>query len=98
MTITKETIVKKISEDNQWSRSASKCALEKLIDIIFRTLGRGEDILITGFGKFKVHDKRARMVLNPQTFKEIEIEARRVVTFRASGRLKQQTNKKAQKK
>ena len=55
--------------------------INELIEIIKETLESGEDILISGFGKFELRDKPARPGRDPQTGKEYEIDARRVVTF-----------------
>ena len=59
-----------------------------LVDLVFETmketLGRGEKIKISGFGNFVVKEKNARRGRNPQTGQEIEISARRVLTFKSS--------------
>jgi integration host factor subunit alpha len=67
--------------------------MEKLLEILFRTLSNGEDVLISGFGKFKVLTKNARLGRNPHTMEEISLKARKVVTFKASDSLRQKTNK-----
>ena len=56
-------------------------------------LAKGESVKISGFGNFEVHTKTARPGRNPQTGEPVVIAARRVVTFRASGSLRQQVNK-----
>ena len=56
------------------------------------TLERGDKIKISGFGNFQVRQKKARVGRNPQTGKEIEISARRVLTFRPSQVLKSALN------
>jgi integration host factor subunit alpha len=92
MTVTKETIIKRIAEDTGWSRADSKKAMQKLLAIMFKALSNGEDILISGFGKFKVLHKNARMGRNPHTMEEIKLKARKVVSFRASENLRRKTN------
>jgi integration host factor subunit alpha len=92
MTVTKETIIKRIGEDTGWSRTESKRALHKLLGIMFRTLSNDEDILISGFGKFRVLHKSARLGRNPHTLEEIKLKARKVVSFKASEKLRQKTN------
>ncbi|MDR2386255.1 MAG: HU family DNA-binding protein [Deltaproteobacteria bacterium] len=92
MTVTKETIIKNIGSQTGWSRSDSKKAMQKLLSIMFKTLSGGEDILISGFGKFKVLHKNARLGRNPHTMEEIKLKARRVVSFKASENLRRKTN------
>ncbi|MDR1309242.1 MAG: integration host factor subunit alpha [Deltaproteobacteria bacterium] len=92
MTVTKETIIKKITEETGWSRSDSKKAMQKLLGIMFKALSNGEDILISGFGKFKVLHKGARLGRNPHTMEEIKLKARKVVSFKASETLRRKTN------
>ena len=74
----------------------SKKESADLVDLVFETmketLGRGEKIKISGFGNFIVRDKKARIGRNPQTGQEIEISARRVLTFRPSQVLKSALN------
>jgi integration host factor subunit alpha len=92
MTVTKETIIKKIGEVTGWSRTDSKKAMQKLLAVMFKALSNGEDILISGFGKFKVLHKNARLGRNPHTMEEIKLRARRVVSFKASENLRRMTN------
>jgi integration host factor subunit alpha len=56
------------------------------------SLENSDIILLSGFGKFSVKDKRPRKGMNPQTGEELIIDARRVVTFKPSGRLKDKIN------
>jgi integration host factor subunit alpha len=67
-----------------------------MIDLVFETmkarLAEGENVKLSGFGNFTVADKAARMGRNPQTGKELEISARRVVKFKASQVLKGRVN------
>ena len=73
------------------SREAAT-VVNDIIDILSETLIAGEDIKISGFGKFYLRDKNARRGRNPQTGAEIEISARRVLGFKASDSLKQSLN------
>jgi integration host factor subunit alpha len=74
----------------------SKKEAADLVDEVFEalkeTLGRGEKVKISGFGNFVLRDKRARQGRNPQTGDPIRIEARRVLSFKASQLLKQALN------
>jgi integration host factor subunit alpha len=69
--------------------------LQSLLEIIKKTLENGEDILISGFGKFCINNKRKRTGRNPQTAEEMTLRARRVVGFRCSGVLRNEINGKA---
>lgn len=63
--------------------------VETFFEILKQTLERGDKIKIAGFGNFVVRDKKARIGRNPQTGEQIEIAARRVLTFKTSDLLKQ---------
>ena len=69
-------------------------ALEALVEIIKSSLESGEPVLISGFGKFDVKDKGRRRGRNPHTGMESDIEPRRVVRFKLSGRLRDRVNRK----
>ncbi|MCU0787686.1 MAG: HU family DNA-binding protein [Verrucomicrobia bacterium] len=66
----------------------SRAALSLLNEIIKAKLASGEDVLISGFGKFCVKKKRERKVRNPQTGGDMMLAPRRVVTFKCSGKLR----------
>ncbi|NQT57613.1 MAG: HU family DNA-binding protein [Bacteroidetes bacterium] len=59
--------------------------VESLLEIIKNTLASGEDVLITGFGKFIVKDKKERKGRNPHTAGDMKLRARRVIVFKCSG-------------
>jgi integration host factor subunit alpha len=67
-------------------------AVESLLEIIKSTLESGEDVLISGFGKFCVKDKNERKGRNPATGETAILPARRVVTFKCSGKLREKIN------
>jgi len=92
VTITKETLINKIYNQVGLSKARSKQVVEALIEIIKRSLENGEDVLISGFGKFMVRNKSARRGRNPQTSEELQLRARRVVSFKLSGVLKRRIN------
>jgi integration host factor subunit alpha len=71
--------------------------VEVLIDTIKNTLADGEDVMLSGFGKFSVRDKKARVGRNPVTGDKLLLEARRVVTFKPSTMLKEQVNRGSNK-
>jgi integration host factor subunit alpha len=66
--------------------------VETLIELIKQTLESGDDVLISGFGKFYVKEKAARKGRNPATGEELMLKGRRVVTFRCSQKLQAMLN------
>ena len=82
--MTKADLVDAIYQRVGFSKKESAKIVEQVFDIIKETLETGENIKISGFGNFVVRDKRARVGRNPQTGEEIEISARRVLTFKPS--------------
>ena len=92
MTCTKTTLIEKISDSFNQNPTQSKETVEALIEIIKSTLASGEDIMISGFGKFQVIDKSPRKGRNPATGESMLLEKRRVVTFKCAGKLKDRMN------
>ncbi|MDP8222326.1 MAG: integration host factor subunit alpha [Candidatus Lernaella stagnicola] len=82
--MTKADLVNAIYERVGFSKKESARIVELVFDIIKETLSEGEKIKISGFGNFVVREKRSRIGRNPQTGEEIEISARRVLTFKPS--------------
>ena len=91
-TLTKADIISAIQTANGYSLNKSTEITETLLDIIKRTLEFGEDVLILGFGKFKVKDKRERRGRNPATDEDMILPPRKVVTFKCSGSLRDRLN------
>ena len=91
--MTKADIIEQIYEKVGFSKKESAEIVELVFDTMKETLERGEKIKISGFGNFVVRQKRPRIGRNPQTGEEIEITARRVLTFRPSQVLKSALNK-----
>ena len=89
MALNKAHIVNSIYNRLDIPKHRSIEVVESLLEIIKRTLANGEDVLITGFGKFCVKDKGKRRGRNPQTGEDIMMRPRRVVTFRCSGILRE---------
>ena len=94
MSLTKANIVDSVYRDLGLSKFESAQVIESILEIIKRTLESGEDVLISGFGKFCVHEKNQHRGRNPQTGKDIRLRARKVVTFRCSGTLRDKINGK----
>ena len=92
MTLTKSHLVDAIAEQNGFSKKKSTETVETILEIIKSTLVSGEDVLISGFGKFCVKEKRERKGRNPATGEDMMLAPRRVVTFKCSGKLKDRIN------
>ena len=92
MTLTQSDIINSIYQNIDLRKSDATRALETILEIIKSSLESGESILISGFGKFEVRDKHKRRGRNPQTGDDLMLDARRVVTFKCSGVLKDKLN------
>jgi len=92
MALTKADIGDSVSRELGMSKSTSVELVETILDLIKNTLAKGEDVLISGFGKFCVKDKRQRKGRNPQTGTDMSLPPRRVVTFKSSGILRNKVN------
>jgi len=92
LALTKTEIVEKISEKLDLKPSQAKDTIEELLEIIKTTLASGEDIMFSGFGKFKVNEKAPRKGRNPATDEEMMLKKRRVVTFKCAGKLRDRIN------
>jgi len=92
MTLTKEELVNAIAEANGYPRNRSVELVEILLELIKSKLAAGEDVLISGFGKFCVKEKHQRRGRNPASGEAMMLDARRVVTFKCSGQLREKIN------
>lgn len=90
--MTKADIIETVYEKVGFSKKESAEIVEMVFDTIKETLERGEKIKISGFGNFVIRSKKPRVGRNPQTGEEIEISARRVLTFKPSQVLKSALN------
>ncbi len=95
--MTKADLVETIYEKIGFSRKESAEIVDLVFDLMKETLENGEKIKISGFGNFLVRQKRSRKGRNPQTGEEIEISARRVLTFKPSQVLRKALNPPADK-
>ena len=92
MTLTKMDIVEKISETIDLSGAEAKDTVEEMLEIIKLTLASGNDLMISGFGKFQVNEKAPRKGRNPATGETMMLGGRKIVTFKCSGKLRNQIN------
>ncbi len=92
MTLTKKDLKDSITNQLNISTEESGELFETLIETIKETLESGEDVMISGFGKFSVQNKNERRGRNPSTGEDLFLESRRVVSFKFSGRLRDWIN------
>ena len=92
MTLTKANIVDAIHNDLGFPKNRSAEFIEILLEQIKSTLEKGEDVLISGFGKFCVKNKKERRGRNPATGDDMMLSKRQVVTFRCSHLLREKIN------
>ncbi len=93
-TPTKAGIVDLVNKELGFKRQNSKQVVETLIEVIKKSLEAGENLLISGFGKFCLCEKSERRGRNPATGEEAVLPARRVVTFKCSRKLREKVNGK----
>ncbi|HUV76508.1 MAG TPA: integration host factor subunit alpha [Desulfobacterales bacterium] len=91
MALTKNDIVTSI-HDLGFTKKKSVEIIESLLEIIKSSLEKNEDVLISGFGKFCVKQKKQRRGRNPATGDDLMLKERKVVTFKCSGKLRDKIN------
>ena len=91
-TLTKADIINAIQRENEYSRKRATELMEALLELIKTTLESGEDVLVSGFGKFYVQSKKERRGRNPATGEDLMLAPRGVVTFKCSGKLRKVVN------
>ena len=94
MTLTKSDIINGIYNSTDLKLYQSTKTVENLLELIKKTLESGEDILISGFGKFYVKNKNDRRGRNPVTGNDMMLGARRVVRFKCSPMLRKKISGK----
>ncbi|MCX8012491.1 MAG: integration host factor subunit alpha [Desulfobacterota bacterium] len=92
--MTKADLIENIYEKVGLSKEESSQIVELVLETLKETLERGEKVKISGFGNFVVRAKRSRRGRNPQTGEEIQITARKVLTFKSSPILKKVLNER----
>jgi integration host factor subunit alpha len=92
MTLTKADIINTVYQEIGFTKNHSIKLVEQLLEIIKSTLESGEDVLVSGFGKFCVKEKQERRGRNPATGGDLILRPRRVVTFKCSGVLREKVN------
>ena len=92
MALTKHDIAERIREQLDLTKNQSVEVTESLLEIMKSAMESGDDVLISGFGKFSVIEKKARKGRNPATGEDLMLRSRRVVTFKCSGKLRRKIN------
>jgi integration host factor subunit alpha len=92
MSLTKDKLITHLQIQMQISKQEARQAVEGTLEIMKNTLARGKNLLISGFGKFSVRQKRERCGRNPQTKERLTLRPRKVLVFRASGVLRERIN------
>ena len=92
MTITRAHLTDSVHNRLGFPKAKSAGLVESVFEIMKNTLENGEDILISGFGKFCIKGKRDRRGRNPWTGEDMVLGSRQIVTFKCSGALKDRLN------
>lgn len=94
MSLTKADIAESVRKELSVTKNRSLEIVETLLELIKGSLASGDDVLISGFGKFCVNSKRDRKGRNPATGGDMMLKARKIVTFKCSGKLRAAINGK----
>jgi len=93
MTLTKADLVQQVYKNHEnLTKLQATDSVETLLRLAKETMISGSDLLLSGFGKFNVKHKKQRRGRNPQTGEQLDLDARRVVTFKPSGILRTRIN------
>ena len=92
MTLTKENLIQTLYDQSGFSKHQSRALVETVFEMVKQSLESGDDVLISGFGKFCVKKKSPRKGRNPATGEDLTLDARRVVVFKSSTVLRDKVN------
>ena len=92
MALTKDKLVIRLQTQLGLTKPESRQMVERLFGLMKDTLTNGEDLLVSGFGKFLVRKKNERRGRNPQTKESLTLAARKVLVFKTSGVLRNRIN------
>jgi DNA-binding protein HU-beta len=90
----KTQLIEAVAADSGLSKADSARAVESLIDTVAKTLKKGDEVSITGFGKFSVVKRAARQGVNPRTGERVKIKASKAPKFSPGAALKQAVSPK----
>src|SRR4030065_671348 len=94
MTVPKDHIINSICTQLDLPKKKAADMLESLLELVEKTLESGDDVLVSGFGKFCVKQKKERKGRNPATGQDLMLGSRKVVTFKCSPILRSTINMK----
>ena len=92
MSLTKANLIEALAEKSGLPKNNASAVVEAFLETIKHTLESGEDVMISGFGKFTVKEKKQRKGRNPATGNDLMLDARRVVRFKCSNLLRDRIN------
>ena len=92
MTLTKADLVEEVMQTSGLTKAQCADIVDSILSIVKDRLAAGEDVLVSGFGKFEVKEKSARRGRNPATGGDLLLRPRKVVTFKCSGKLRKRVN------
>jgi DNA-binding protein HU-beta len=90
----KSQLIEAVAADSGLSKADSSRAIESLLATVTKTLKKGDEVSITGFGKFSVVKRAARLGVNPRTGEKVKIKASKAPKFSAGASLKQAVSPK----
>ena len=94
MSLTKANLIQALAEKSGLPKNNASAVVETVLETIKHTLESGEDVMISGFVKFTVQEKKKRKGRNPATGNDLMLDARRVVRFKCSNLLRDRINGK----
>ena len=94
MTLVKDDLIQTLYDQSGFSKQKARTTVETVFELAKKTLESGEDVLISGFGKFSVKKKAPRKGRNPVTREDLTLDSRTVVTFRCSPVMRERVNGK----
>jgi DNA-binding protein HU-beta len=90
----KSQLIDAVASDSGLTKTDSARAVESLLHAVTKTLKKGDEVNITGFGKFSVIQRAARQGVNPRTGERVKIKASKAPKFSAGASLKQAVSPK----
>lgn len=96
MAFTKAHLIDAVMAHTGFTKKRAYEIVETILELMKRSLEAGDDVLISGFGKFSVHQKHERRGRNPSTGQDLMLPPRKVVAFKCSGKLRKAMNRKAE--
>jgi DNA-binding protein HU-beta len=93
MSMNKTDLINAVADDSGMTKVQSEKAVKAVFDTITNELAKGGSVTLVGFGTFSVSERSARTGINPQTRKQIKIDAKKVAKFKPGKQLSDVVNK-----